>query len=58
MKELPLGKSPAEKVITTLHTKDEEKLTNLFMQLPWTCLPGKAIYRLHVAAEDEHKEES
>ena len=41
MKELPLGKSPAEKVITTLHAKDEEKLTNLFINCHGLAYQGR-----------------
>ena len=31
IKELPLGESPAEKVIATLNVKDTEKMQNLFI---------------------------
>ena len=41
MKELPLGESPAEWVITTLHAKDEEKLINLFINCHGLAIQGR-----------------
>ena len=41
IRELPLGKYPAEKVITTLHAKNEEKLTNLFINCHRLAYQGR-----------------
>ena len=40
-KELPLGETPAEKAITTLHAKDEEKLRNLFVNCHGLAYQGR-----------------
>ena len=41
VKELPLGESPAERVITTLHAKDEEMLINLFINCYGLSIQGR-----------------
>ena len=42
VKELPLGESPAERVITTLHAKDGEKLINLFINCHGLAIQGRS----------------
>ena len=55
VKELSLGDSPAERVITTLHAKDEEKLINLFINCHGQAIQGRPYTDFWLLMMDKKK---